>query len=353
MIYIIKIIFYFTIIFSFYFCAKRSLNRGKKLPFLVIIFFSLILGYYAIIVGNPVLSSDREAYYVRYLYDYSLLDASIGLDFLFTYFRKISYDSNFLWFIFQFIYIALTLTFCRYSRLVSSRALLLLFLSQYPLFGFYALKQSICNAFSIGALLIYFSCDKQSLSVMLAICFHEAGFMLIPIFIALKLWETPIFRRLGTWFIIFVVILFPLVQGFIFSGILNQAGFLASQIDRYVDGSENLSGFMTTLKGIHFYIITYVGFKYRNVVNFKIENYDKFLFLSLYCSATIMVSSVMYWYFRFSMLASLLVFIFAVRLKNELELKGYSIKWFYVVVWCLFLLSLKDLSQYYFVYGGI
>ena len=159
LIYIFKIILYYFLIYAVYRIALSKYKVGARLSWPSIMLFSLAFGYYAILVGNPELGSDRGNYAMRYVdpsWDVSQTE-SYGLNWAYEVLRPISLNPDFLFFSFEGCYIFLTLVAYRYYRNMHPKSLLILLCSLYPIFGFYGLKQAISQALGAIAFMIQFN----------------------------------------------------------------------------------------------------------------------------------------------------------------------------------------------------
>lgn len=347
--------------------AQHSYYREKKLSWMSIGFSSLMFGFYALVIGNPSMKGDRGNYALRYVRKgWDVSSESIGLNWAYELMRPISLNADFLFVTFETVYIFLTLVAYRYCKWSTPKALLLLLVSMYPMFGYYGLKQAISQGIIMIAFAIYFNQSDARLfksaipyiiSFILVFCgilFHEAAFIIPLIIFCFIFWNNRTIRNLGYLLLFIMTLAFPLMQTVLFNNIGLLSNNLHSQITVYANGGLGSGmSFLTILKGLPFYIISYVGWKNRNLLGETIPNYDRLLLLAVFSSFTIIISAVNYWYFRFSLYFYFYVFVFATMLKECYEYNGLSIRWYKWTFIITLLLTLKDIIQYYFIYGGI
>jgi hypothetical protein len=159
-----------------------------------IIFFSLIFTFYNIFCtslsgGINGLSGDRFSYFFSFVYE---REQTPGLEFIFNIARLFQVDFIYVLYATTFICCALTFYGLKKTRNFSLLVLFFLLCTDYFANTFAQLKQCYTNAFSI----IFFALllrekNKQQNTIcifiaLLASMFHTTGFILFPIFIAIK-----------------------------------------------------------------------------------------------------------------------------------------------------------------------
>ena len=375
LIYIFKIILYYFLIYAAYRVALSKYKVGARFSWPSIILFSLAFGYYAILVGNPELSADRRNYAIRYV-DPSWNDSqteSYGLNWTYEVLRPISLNPDFLCFSFEGCYIFLTLVVYRYYRNMHPKSLLILLCSLYPIFGFYGLKQAISQALVAIAFMIQFNnSDIKSdipikprrkylclglLSITFyvgAMLFHEAAYLPFVIFVAFFFWEIRLVRVL-TLGGVFVGLIWGIVAlNFFLNSVGQFSEVLSRQTEHYIEGVDGFNaGILTIFKGFPFYIISYIGIKYRKYYSNVMRDYDKYLLCTIFVSAMVLLSAINYWFFRFSLYFYFPTFIFAYNLRQEMLMRGYGVRWYGWVFAITLLLSIKEMIQFYFLYNGV
>ncbi len=368
-IYIFKILLYFLLVYCTYRTAKRSYARKKKLSWISILVCSLLFGYYSILIGNPDLISDRGNYageYVDVYWDVSETE-SVGLNFVYNLLRPISLNPNFLFFVVYTVYIALTLIVYRYYKSAQPRALLFLLCSLYPIFGFYAFKQCIANVLILIATILYFNMEaghrffgrKVIVWIFIttflfgAILFHEAALLAPLVFVLFLFWKNKIVRVLGYVAIFAGIFAFSTILNSFLASVGNFSEALAEQTAAYDEGLGFTSNILTGVKGLPFFIITFIAFRNRKLLYRKIKSYDKYLLLSLIVSSLQLCSIYNYWIFRLALFFYFPVMVFACLLRDAMLERGKSVRWFNWSFYLTLILSIKEITQLYFLYGGV
>ena len=366
-IYSIKIVIYFVLFYCVHKTAKTHRNKNK-FPGYAIIGYAILFGIYAILVGNPVPTSDRYNYGIRFMDPgWNISSESIGLNFLYDVLRPISLNPDFLFFSVEAIYVAIALLAYRCYKGARSESLLFLFSSTFPIFGFMGLKQAVSQGIITVVMALYFSLaqerniaykfflDLLMLVLMIsAILFHETSLVVPLILFFTAFWKYKLVRFVGYIAMVSGLLAF----GYILNTFLLQVGDiseeLASQTEHYQNSDDGFTGsVLTIVKGVPFYIISFIAIRNRRKYVHIIDNYDKYLFLSLFISCAVAASAYNYWMFRFAFFFYLPVFVFASELRFAMYQSGLSIKWYHWSYVIMLLLSIKELSQYYFLYGGV
>jgi len=369
-VYVFKIILYYLLMYGTYRVACAYKHKRARFPILAILVVSVLYGYYARLIGNPSLISDRGNYAMFFVNQWSVPEP--GLDWSFRTLGAISLDYHFLFFSFAFAYMFLTLLSYRFYKEMSPRALFLLLLSSYPIYGYFMLKQIIAQGLAALALIIILnvrwkvtviSNAQNVICIVIAfillwagVAFHETAYSMCAVFLCMFLWPIKSFRR---W----VLVLSPIILLFsaIFlqtalSYVSEQSEALARQTEHY-QGPDAYDGFgkgwLVCVKGLPYYIVCFVAIKHRPYYMRLIKDYDKYLFFLLMLSTTILLSFANYWLYRFSCYFYFPAFTFIYLLYAEMMHRGGSTQWFKWVSLMIFALSLKDMVQYYFLYGGI
>ncbi len=370
-IYILKIVLYFVLMFSMYGVVRYYRKRNKNLPWVVIFLMSIAYGYYSLMIGSPALGSDRGNYATCYVSNYDVSEReSPGLNWAYGILRPISLEPNFLFITFATCYMLLTLIVIRYYRSMSARAFLFLLCSLYPLTGFYLLKQCISQVLaSMSLLLILYSSkfngirlwSKKILYLVLAVfllwgavAFHEAAYVVCLVAVALLFWHIKMIRVSTLVCSSVGIVVGGLMLRTLLANIGAHSENLANQTTIYADGTEgNVSNIFTFIKGMPFYVMTYIALVWRKRLNVSVEEYDKYLLFLLIISCSTFASSFNYWLYRFSFYFYIPALSFCYWLYVRLKEKGVSGKWYEWSFYITLLLSIKEISQYYFLYGGL
>lgn len=373
MLYILKIIYYFVFIFVTYFVIIKRKNdiekeglsieqkdKKRRIGIIAIIFLCLVIGYYGIICGPNPPKLDRYNYAYRFERESQaeiVKQNSIGLYYIESFLHLFTYNADILFFAMAFIYYFLTFKAYNSYEKAEPLAILLLLLSSYGLFGFYMLKQ--CMAIVLIAISFAFFFKNKKLYciiyVILALLFHESAWIVVPLYATLFGSKSKWVRILLYGVLIISLVFFNQISANlikVFSFIPQVEG----QVSDYLNeegGIEATNNILTILKGLPYYIITYVGFIKRKKLVDKIDNYDKFLMLSTFCSIATMMSYYMYWMWRFAAYTYFPVFIFASLIHANLEIKKEKDSFALILCGVFFALMLKLLIQYYYIYGGI
>ncbi len=363
-IYCLKIVLYFVIVFFSYYLMKNSNEkykkgeRSKRISIIIISIICTAFGGYSLICGSPI-AFDRYNYALRFsddIYLSAVKSNSLGLYYIELFLHIFSHKEELLFFAIPFLYIFITLFAYRKSNDIEPLAILFLLLSSYGLFGFYLFKQ--CIAISLIAISFVAYTNKKKMlfiiSIVLAICFHESSWIVIPLYIASMSSGNKIFRVMSYLLIIICAIFFAQLNQALVQ-FANLIPGVEQQVSIYLNnegGIEETTNILTVIKGVPFYIITIFGFLKRPILKNKIKNYDVYMLFSAFtCLATIL-SGFMYWMWRFGAFCYFPILVFASLIHRELKNQKEKVYFKYCIIFTLFGLTLKLLIQYYFKYGG-
>lgn len=365
LIYILKIIFYFIFVFAMYRMAlnssKYNKNQKLRISIICIIIFCCIMGYYSIICGKYPYASDRKNFAFRFasdIFSSTVKQESLGLYWIESFLHIFTYEPKVLFFVCSFLYLFLTLVAYNLYDDAEPFAILMIGLSPFLTYGFYMLKQAIAVALIAIAFAAY-SKNKKFLfviSTLLAICFHESAWLIVVVYLAFTLTKNKFLKMLEYFILIVFLVFFEDINGLIIRTISIVIPNIGNQLSYYLDDSGNMIGssnFLTILKGLPFYFITAFAFLKRKSLIDKIKNYDNYIFLCIFASFTFLLSSFMYWMFRFGLYCYFPIFIFSSLILRELQDSkdrnlfglGLCVSFFY--------LTLRLWIQYYFIYGGM
>ena len=370
--YILKICLYFLIIFVMYYLALRNrrlvIKVGKqslggvdndtwRLSFIAILIITILFAYYSIICGATPETIDRARYAHRFEHNIyeerKNSEALFWVEYFLSYYTK---DPRMLFF--SVTGMSVLLTLLAYNLYKEAKPITLVYLgfTQYFFYTFYQLKQ----APAIALIAISFWCFLHKkrvfciLTLLLAILFHEVAYIAVPIYILLLgskkkwVWITEI--------IIFGVatVAFSFVTKSVVN-IVNLVPGLGIQIARYVseDGSINVyTHFATAIKGIPLYLLSFYGISKRKELVGSIENYDKYLILTVFSSFTVVLSIYNYWMWRLGTIFLFPICTFATEIKDNLASKkeGSTFHFCFLLSYAFF--TIRVIFQYYFKYGG-
>lgn len=313
------LLFYTFICFFVYFlaswqykkCGRRSCkNDGsvvtKKMP----LYMALILGALCLLYNvyvtetSPIMGGDRTNY--QYTYEYERVNESAGLTLLMNVGRM--YNVPFVWVLYISTFVSMCLAFLayRYSREATPYALLMFLLTFYLNASLSAVKQSYamgCSTLLFMLLLQKHTVLKDAISILLvliACSFHVTGFILIPLYIILRVDSK--YLGLGksiTILAISAILFIPLIS---LLGNLSGTAFslLSEKTDLYF-GKNGVAetGIMAVFKGLPFFYISTIAIKYRKLLTLKIPDFNKYLLLSLMGSLFYLLSYYDVWMARF------------------------------------------------------
>ena len=361
LVYILKTILYYVFLIITYVVSSHYNKKNKKLSFAIIIFLSLMISTYSFVSTAHPYVMDKRVYAIKFSHDIYLPQVrgeSEGLYMLETNMHRFTYNPDILFFVVAFIYTFITLLAYKKSKRAKPFALMLLLLSEYMFFGFYQLKQ--CMAIALVTLgMVEHENGKKLIAyllILLAIIFHEAALITIPLLIMLRGSDKKYIRYLEYIGFILIVLFFYPITSFILKFIIKLVPFLAYQLTIYINESGNFItdlNFLTALKGLPFYVITIVGFVKRKELKDKIPNYDRYLTITFFISITIILSIYMYWFFRFGTFYYLFAFILAQELFENIKVPKQKLLFLILTAGALLGLGIKLWLQYYFIYGGI
>ena len=361
MTYIVKTLIFYIIILLIYFIASQYNMKNKKITYKVILILTLIMSSYSIISTAHPYVMDKRVYAIKFskdIYLEQVKSESTGLYYLEDNMHRITHNPDILFFAVAFIYTFITLVAYKKSKRAKPFALLLLLLSEYMFFGFYQLKQCLAIALVTLGMVEHENEHKVKayLLIALAIIFHEAALITIPLLIMLKGSDNKLIRILEYIGFILIVLFFYPLTSLLVKIFIKIIPSLAYQLTIYINDSGNFItdiNFLTALKGLPFYVITFVGLIKRKELIEKIPNYDKYLTITFYISITIILSTYMYWFFRFGTFYYLFAFILAQELFENIKDPKNKLLFLILTVGVLLGLGIKLWLQYYFIYGGV
>lgn len=365
-VYCFKILLYFAIVGIIYQIVKQDYTiyiennnenkvkqRTPKLKIWKALFFAFILsvyGVFTLLEGE----GDHSWYIQHFERGQSVYSQSIGLGIIYDILRTFTRNATVMFLCVFFIGFFLTFMAYRSYQEATPKVLLLLFLSEFFLYGLAAIKQFVANGFSFLFFAYLFRGKKwrSLIFLTLAILFHEAAFILIPIFLFLNLPKKPVAKFFSvTLLIVLLAIIIPnwskVLKEFLPS--LNQ------QLEGYMDGdSLKVSiNYFTAFKGAPIYMILVLGIIHYKELKNKTADVWKYLLIVAVASAVVIISTFSYWMFRLSYLLLMPVFVFFQKtvliIKNKNDAKFASI----FVFGILSILTIRYMLLMFFQYGGL
>ena len=359
--YLIKIICYLAIVFLGYLYLKYRPNKKKNL--IIIAIFLLAFGFYGVICGPEPEIADRLNYGVRYeninRYTKYIKNDSLGLFYLESFLHIFSNSREFLYFSMPVIYLALSMYALKLYNNSKPLAVLFIGLSIYGLYGFYAYKQCIAMALIAISFALFNQKRyiKSLIFLALAVLFHEVSWIALPIYFICLFANKKKDNTLLYIIIIVMSLSFLEFSKPLFSLFTKIPGLEAQiQKNNYLSETGNIvneKNIFTIIKGLPFYFIFLFAYVKRKKLKDKINNFNSYLFLTLFASISSMLSYYMYWMWRFGALFYFPIFIFGSNLYYAIENKKEKKSFFIVLFLTLMVLQVKLLLQYYFKYGGI
>lgn len=362
LLYTIKIIVYFLIIFLFYIVANKF--RTKRSFLFLSIILCILFGLYSVWCGKYPYVSDRKNFAFRFedttgQYDSFVMNESLGLYGLESILHLFTYDATVLFFSVSFLFMLITMLAYRESSRSTPFSFLFLLLSGYPIFSFYMLKQCMAMAFiSLGY--GFFTRGKKIrsfLCLIVAILFHEVAWIVVPLLLALKLGKNRCLKSFLLIIMALVTIFFQKINVFMLSVASRIIPSLKGQISSYLDKAGSISssgsGIVTVFKGLPFYYLFGVAIKERKRLSAVYEGYDDYLITTAFVSMSIVLSGFMYWMFRFGLIFYMPVSDFSSIIYSSLETRKEKALFVLFTIFLPLLLSLRLMSQYFFYYGGI
>ena len=360
--YLLKTFLYFTIVLSIYYAFSREQKNAEKKVKIVGLFIAILsFGIYGVICGTRPYLLDRAQYALRFSSDiyYPVIKrSSIGLYYIFKLLHCFTYKPEALFFFISGLYMLITIkAYKEYN--CNSQVLIILLISSYGLLGFYMYKQ--CIAIALVSLSFAYLLNKKKLksilTLVIAMLFHEATIMAIVIYICLIVGNKNKFIRIMTYIIAFgVIFTFTVYSTNIINLLIRTFPALEIQLSEYItkDGKLILNyNFMTILKGLPYYLITIYGFYRRKKLKATILNYDAHLIAATFTSLTYILSLYMYWMWRFGSFFYFPTIVFMIKLFPHPIKNKYTQFYYWIILISFFILSIRTLLQYYFIYGGI
>ena len=335
-----------------------TLRKRESISFLWMMLFCLCEGVYTYICGEKgQYIFDRAFYAKRFSLGIYTQSSSIGLYYLQDILSGFTRNPDVLFFVTGALYALITVIAYNNYEEKESQVWVLLCASQYLLYGCYQLKQALASAL-IGLSIAFVSKNRKIWSVVfliIALLFHEAAWVMVPVYIIIFNSKTKWIRNIGYIFLALMVFGFQSFSTIVIRYASTLIPGLSNQLGLYVTDSGNLvteNNMMTIFKGIPYYIITIEGFLYRNDLKERISEYDAFLLLSAFVSVTTFLSAFMYWMWRFGELVYLPTFIFAARIYKEKDDSNSKLL-FWLIVVLLAIFTYRKLFISYFSYGGL
>lgn len=309
--------------------GQKDIDSYSKMTLTMAIVIALLFTLYNVIVThlNVSVSGDRQNYSLNFFgYRNS---SSAGLMFIIGLIRKVSSRVESLYYVSTFITMLITMLAYRESDEADPKAIFFLLTTQYVFFTFAGMKQCYTNAFA--SLCIVLALRNKGIKdtvvsiilIALSIWFHPTGYLLIPLYIMIRIRKTI---RINVLFFLLMIVGVLFLEPLLLHAARLAAPFAPSVATKIYDyfgetAKEGLeaAGFMSALKGIPFYIITLVGWINRQKLKDLIPNYENYLFLSGVISFIYVASVYNSWVNRVAYFLYLPVAIFFVQLMRNVS----------------------------------
>lgn len=371
-IYILKILYYlfFSILVYIYLKKYETSPNKFKIKFkniniiinkriiimIVTLIFCLIFGYYGIICGY---GHDRQNYaffFSNEKYSYIVKNSSLGLYYIEKFLHIFSYNKEILFFTIPFLCFFIVFTSYFYYLEKNPKSFFYLMLSNYFVYFLFAYKQALALAISSISIAAFLRQNKKVfiISLAIAICFHESAIIIIPLFIIMKYMKYKYFRLILYLGFFFFIVFFKYINSYIVS-FFCFIPYVDEQLKNYLDLNKSMIidlNIFTCLKGIPYYIVTFIALKERKELKIKIRKYDEYLFMSIFTSFFTLISIYMYYFFRFALYFYFPVFIFAILIINKTNKRNVKKVLRYALLFSISI-TLRYLIIVYFKYGGL
>lgn len=359
-IYILKTILYFVMIFSIYFIVRRKKKLNQKLKFSTKFFISLLIASYSILATAHPYVMDKAIYALKFssdIYLSQVFNESIGLGLYEMFLHLFTYNPMILFSLTTFIFSYIILT--AYDKCEEAKPITLLFLliSEFLFFSFYQIKQCLAVSLVTLGFVEYFNENKKIaiFYFIIAVLFHESSLIVFPILFLLKGTSSSIIRVIEYSLFAICILFFNEITSMLLKIVTTLIPALENQVSIYTNNGSIVTSnyFLTILKGLPFYIIVFFALLQRKR-NYKTKkNYDKYLILSCFNCLTIILSGYMYWMFRFGIYFYFPTFILATYVYDGFYRLNDKKIFLFTTITIFVALAVKLWLQYYFQYGGI
>ena len=289
--------------------------------------------------------------------------SSAGVMFVINLLRQFTSNEHILFYVTTFLSMLITIWAYRISEDATPAALFFLLTTQYVFSTFSVIKQSYSNAFAAVCIALAFrnkgwrDALLSFVMIALAIWFHPTGYFLLVIY--------PLIRIRKTKGRVIILFLAMIILGIFFKPIILRVAAIAApyapkvslKIYEYLGEGEMAnealqgSGPAIVLKGIPYFIITYLGWTRREKLLERINHYDDYLLLSGLISYIYIYSAYNSWIYRLAYFLYLPVACFFVQLLQHEEEKNQQILYLIVMGINAFY-TLRFLALMFIRYGG-
>lgn len=341
----------------------KALNKSKKLNYSLALAFAMALIYAFFNKFNSfpeLYGSDRLNYKMDY---YGRLTSFSGFD---LYLRFIHYLSNgnfeFLLYFTTFLSCFIVFFAYSYSKLYSLYALFFFLSTNYIIFSFTGLKQSLAMMFSNVVFLLVLSAEKKKYysiicwSLIFLACYcHVVGYLLIPIYLLLKIdyINGKKYILLAGLLVLSIIFMKQILLG-IASVTQSIVPNLSNKMIEYLgeDSIHITDGRLSALKGFSYYVIVFFLLKNKSRYSALIPNFSSLFVLGLLAAFTSFSSIVSYWFSRATLMlifpVSLLFGQMIVYSKSKVERQSLL----FLVLLPMLAFTLRSIVLTYVNFGG-
>ena len=353
-----------------FFCYKKSIGfhnpngsieHRSKMPIPATLLISLLFTLFNVYatVNSVAMGGDRQNYMGNFLgYRAS---PSIGLTFLMNWTHVLGGSLESLFYFTTFSCTFITLMAYRMSKKTDPLAFSLLCMTQYFLTTLTALKQSYTSAFAVVFLVLILEYNSKKSNAAALVCallaclFHSTGYILIVLFIVVRIVRATKNVNIYLLFLFIVAIFFKriiLIAAIVIQPVLPS---LAHTITAYFGpgGISETTGSSTAwIFGMPYYYITILGIIKNKDLEKKIPGYDEHLFIVGIGAFFLLMSTYSEWLARFVYLFSFSSMIFFSELMKTIQIEATKKTYTYLLAAMLLIFTYRFLYLIYTLYGG-
>lgn len=360
---VIKLFTYCFFSGGVYFLSSYLYREKKRFSLFHLLLISFIFSLISIYLGADT-GLDRIRYEGHYISERDMSYDSSGLAFFFLLCQQYNLSVDRMFQVFSGFYLMTILLAYNTCKDATPISLLMLMMSMYLVYGFSIIKQGFSQSFiTLGWVIIlsgnnknkvlrFFSYILLVVLLFFSILFHEAAYVILAIFVCLLFWDIKMVRLLGYISILIVVAGFGYFRSLYVDVIGDYSEFLEEQSVGYFSGDTVVSNILAAGKGIPFYFTAGYGIANRKKLAKEINNYDKYLFLTILCSIFFILSTIVVWYSRFAFYLFFPVFVFMSTMRHKSFLIGLRFRWMDVAMLISVILHIRIIIVYFHRFGG-
>ena len=341
--------------------TRGSSSNRVNLSIWLAVLLSLLGGVYSVICGpENTFLADREYYADKYATGTFLPVNSLGIYHIQNILRPFSQNPYVFFFATGTLFLFFTLLAFRNSEDADSQFFLLLCVSQYLMYGCYQVKQSLACALSglaVVLLLRYKRPLLPGLLIALAICFHEAAWAMVPVFLAVVFSDNTLIKSTTYICLALLIVFFPTISRTIVLFVGKYMPGLSLQMTNYVDDSGSLvadgTRVLSVLKGAPFFIVTVYSLVRGKQLKQSIRDYDAYALICVVISATTLLGAWSTWMWRFGELLYVPFFAYVCKLFSTIDRRDERILLKAAIILSFALITYRKLVVCYFSFGGI